>query len=171
MKNLGLDIATGLNGETLGDRYPSESVALNNSQRVDKVVNYMIRNLHKPLQASELAASANLSISHFFVLFKQRTSYTPLYYFTRLRILRACQLLESTELRVKEVAAALGYEDPFYFSRVFKSFSTVAPNQYRCLDNASRLEIKRLLDAKQMLSANRRILGCQSHGGQMRRRF
>jgi AraC-like DNA-binding protein len=46
---------------------------------------------------------------------------------------RARALLEAGSLHVKEVAAALGYEDPFYFSRMFKSVNHVAPIAYRKL--------------------------------------
>jgi AraC family transcriptional regulator of arabinose operon len=40
-------------------------------------------------------------------------------------------LLEATPRSVKEVAAALGYQDPFYFSRIFKSVNRISPTAYR----------------------------------------
>jgi hypothetical protein len=43
---------------------------------------------------------------------------------------------------VKEVAATLGYDDQFYFSRVFKLATQVPPTQYRTLDSAARSAIK-----------------------------
>jgi AraC-like DNA-binding protein len=92
---------------------------------------YMEENLNKPLQVSALAAQANVSPSHFFALFKQLTGRPPMDYFTRLRMRHACRLLDSTSARVKEVAAALGYDDPFYFSRVFKAVNHVSPSRYR----------------------------------------
>jgi transcriptional regulator GlxA family with amidase domain len=92
---------------------------------------YMEENLNKPLQVSALAAQANVSPSHFFALFKQLTGRPPMDYFTRLRMRHACRLLDSTSARVKEVAAALGYDDPFYFSRVFKAVNHVPPSRYR----------------------------------------
>ena len=52
-------------------------------------------------------------------------------YFTRLRMEKARCLLDTTEASVKEVAATLGYDDPFYFSRVFKSVNQLAPSNYR----------------------------------------
>jgi hypothetical protein len=41
-------------------------------------------------------------------------------------------------LSVKEVAATLGYDDPFYFSRIFKSVNRVAPSEYRLLNNGTK---------------------------------
>jgi transcriptional regulator GlxA family with amidase domain len=101
------------------------------ARRIEESIAYMREHLDQPLQAATLAARANLSLSHFFALFKQRTGGTPIDYFIRLRMRRACELLAETTLAVKEVAASLGYEDPFYFSRVFKSVNAVAPTEYR----------------------------------------
>jgi transcriptional regulator GlxA family with amidase domain len=99
--------------------------------RIEQSVAYMTQHLDRPLQVATLAAKASVSPSHFFALFKRRIGLAPMDYFTRLRMGRACQLLETTSLSVKEVAAELGYEDPFYFSRVFKSVNQLAPSDYR----------------------------------------
>jgi AraC-like DNA-binding protein len=58
---------------------------------------------------------------------------------------RACLLLDSSSARVKDVAEALGYDDAFYFSRVFKTWTSVAPSHYRNLGADLRLEIKERL--------------------------
>ena len=87
--------------------------------RIEQSVAYMTQHLDKPLQVATLAAQANISPSHFFALFKRRIGSAPIDYFTRLRMQRACRLLNETHLSVKEVASKLGYDDPFYFSRVF----------------------------------------------------
>jgi AraC-like DNA-binding protein len=93
----------------------------------------MMQHLNKPLPVARLAALANISPSHFFALFKRHTGCAPIDYFIRLRMRRACDLLGTTSLSVKEVAAVLGYDDQFYFSRVFKSVNGVAPSEYRAL--------------------------------------
>jgi transcriptional regulator GlxA family with amidase domain len=151
MKNLDLDIGSGARCESLSRVSANNELGLDNSRRIERTVLFMNQNLDKPLQASELAAIANVSLSHFFALFKQSMGCSPMDYFTRLRIHRACQLLDSTSARVKEIAAALGYDDPFYFSRVFKSLSAVAPLHYRSLGQELRLEIKELLEPKSQI--------------------
>lgn len=100
-------------------------------EKVERSIAYMREHVNEPLQVSTLAAQANVSPSHFFALFKQLTGSPPMDYFTKLRMRHACRLLDSTSARVKEVAALLGYDDPFYFSRVFKSVHNVAPSRYR----------------------------------------
>lgn len=99
--------------------------------KIAQSVTFMKEHLDQPLQASVLAERAHVSLSHYFALFKRRTGATPIGYFIHLRIRRACELLQTTALTVKEVAAALGYEDPFYFSRVFKATVGQAPTEYR----------------------------------------
>ena len=99
--------------------------------RIERCVNYMTQHLDKPLQVATLAAQANISPSHFFALFKRQIGSAPMDYFTRLRMQRARQLLECTSMSVKEIASTLGYDDPFYFSRVFKSVNRVPPSGYR----------------------------------------
>jgi len=78
-----------------------------------------------------LAAMANLSRSHYADLFRKQTGYAPMDYFIRMRMHRACQLLDTTELSIKAVATELGYEDPLYFTRAFRAVVEVAPTAYR----------------------------------------
>lgn len=129
----GNDFASGNNGsfdkqKTVSSSRHCESEA---ARKIDQSINYMRQNLDKPLQASMLAALVNISPSHFFALFKHHTGCAPIDYFTRLRMQCASRLLNSTSSSVKEIADALGYPDPFYFSRVFKSVNRIAPSKYR----------------------------------------
>jgi transcriptional regulator GlxA family with amidase domain len=103
--------------------------------RIERSIAYMMDHTNRPLQLSTLAALVDMSPAHYFKLFKQQTGCSPMYYFTRLRMNHACRLLESTSSRVKEVAAALGYHDPLYFSKVFKSAHNVPPSRYKAVRN------------------------------------
>jgi AraC-like DNA-binding protein len=103
------------------------------NRKIEQIIAYMMQHLNKPLPVARLAALANISPSHFFALFKRHTGCAPIDYFIRLRMRRACDLLGTTSLSVKEVAAVLGYNDQFYFSRVFKSVNHVAPSEYRAM--------------------------------------
>ena len=100
-------------------------------QKVAEGIIYMSEHLDQPMRVSALAALANLSPAHFTVLFKQATGCSPRDYLHLLRIHRACQLLRSSTFNVKEVAARLGYQDQFHFSRQFKAFQGVSPSEYR----------------------------------------
>ena len=100
-------------------------------EKVAQAIIYMSEHLDQPLRVSALAALANLSQAHFSVLFKQQTGCSPRDYLHLLRIHRACQLLRSSTLNVKEIASRLGYQDQFHFSRQFKAFQGVSPSDYR----------------------------------------
>ena len=101
--------------------------------KVAHTITYMKQHLDQPLKLEALAAVAGLSRSQYAVLFKERSGYAPMDYFIRLRIHRACQLLDTTALSVKAIAAKLGYDDPLYFSRIFRTVNDVSPQQYRRL--------------------------------------
>ncbi len=111
-------------------------------RKIEDSIAYMLRHLDEPLQVATLAARASISPSHFFALFKRQVGCAPIDYFIRLRMQQACRLLDETTLSVKEVAATLGYDDPFYFSRLFKSVNQVAPSEYRLLKNGAKQAVR-----------------------------
>ena len=100
-------------------------------RRIEQSISYMRQHLDQPMRAATLAARANISLPHYFALFKRLTGHTPIDYFIHLRMDRASELLNSTVLSVKEIAASLGYEDQFYFSRMFKAVHSVSPSEFR----------------------------------------
>jgi AraC family transcriptional regulator, arabinose operon regulatory protein len=100
-------------------------------QRISQSVAYMKEHLDQPLRVPRLAALANLSVSHYSAVFKEQTGYAPNDYIIRLRMHRACQLLDTTELPVKAIALQLGYDDQLYFSRLFRQVNDIAPSEYR----------------------------------------
>lgn len=101
------------------------------ARKIEQSIQYMVQHLNEPLHVAQLAETAHTSPSHFFVLFKRWAGLSPIDYFIRLRMRQACRLLAATSMSVKEVAAVLGYDDPFYFSRVFKSVNGTPPTDYR----------------------------------------
>jgi len=116
---------------------PSTEVAANGCpetvRKIELSIAYMKEHLDQPLRVATLAAQASVSPSHFFALFKRRTGSAPMDYFTHLRMQYARRLLDGSSASVKEVAATMGYDDPFYFSRVFKSVNRLSPSQYRAM--------------------------------------
>jgi AraC family transcriptional regulator of arabinose operon len=110
------------------------------ARKIKEVIAHMSEHLDKPLRISTLSALAELSSSHFFWLFKSLTGWTPIDFFIHLRMRRACELLQNPTLSVKTVACFLGYSDPYYFSRLFKSVTGVAPQNYRRMTQKSMVE-------------------------------
>lgn len=100
-------------------------------ENIDKTVEFMHRNIAQKLTLKDLATVAGMSVNHYGVLFAKRHKSTPIDYFNRLKIQRACELLSTTGLRISEVGEALGFADPYYFSRLFKKIMGVPPRTYR----------------------------------------
>ena len=98
---------------------------------IQKAIGYMQANLHQRVTNSGLSAAAGCSTSQLSTLFKNSTGYSPINYFNHLKIQKACQHFYATDALVKEIAAQLGYDDPYYFSRLFTKLMGVSPNQYR----------------------------------------
>jgi transcriptional regulator GlxA family with amidase domain len=124
------------------------------AEKIRQSIEFMKQHLDQPLQAATLAARVNISQSHYFALFKRVTGQTPIDYFIRLRIERACALLTEASASVKGVAAAVGYDDPFYFSRVFRSVQGIAPSGYRAMNAESNLRAANSSSSMQFGSRN-----------------
>ena len=104
----------------------------------NKAILFMQNNLSTSITLDNIAQSAHLSTSFFSRKFRQDTGYAPIEYFNHLRIQKACQLLHLSDLRINEVGAQLGIDDPFYFSRLFKKQMGVSPAEYRKSEGIQR---------------------------------
>jgi AraC-like DNA-binding protein len=116
--------------------------ALSERRRVALTAAYMAGHLTERLSISQLASRVHVSPSQLHVIFKRHTGYTPIDFHIHLRMAQGCILFEVLTLTVKEVADALGYEDAFYFSRLFKLVSRVSPREYRRLPATVREQIR-----------------------------
>ncbi len=83
------------------------------------------------LMLSDAAEAVHLSQSHLSTIFAQETGMTFTQYLTGLRISRAKELLETTELRSFRIAEEVGYNDAHYFSYMFKRSTGMTPSEYR----------------------------------------
>jgi AraC-like DNA-binding protein len=98
---------------------------------LEKLTRHMRENLGAELDLDALAATANLSKFHFSRRFRQHTGHAPIQFFIQMKMQRACELLDSTDQPIKAIAGAVGYQDAFYFSRIFKRTIGVSPQAYR----------------------------------------
>lgn len=101
------------------------------SDLVDLAIQFMKDHIDHPIKIEDMASHFNCSASRFFSVFKQRTGFSPLHYFNQLKIQKACQYLHFTDMSVKEICFKLGFQDQFYFSRIFKKMMGSSPLGYR----------------------------------------
>lgn len=84
-----------------------------------------------PPSLEEIAESVHLAPNYFHRRFHEIFNVTPFEYMLRKRMNAARQMLGGTDLNVKQVAARVGYDNPFYFSRLFTKHFGVSPTQLR----------------------------------------
>jgi AraC-like DNA-binding protein len=78
-----------------------------------------------------LAHTLGISYPHFRRVFKQSTGLPPQQYLLNLRINQAKQLMEEQDLKLSDIARSVGFDDPFYFSRLFKQKTGISPSLWR----------------------------------------
>jgi len=99
--------------------------------QADKSISFMKDNINGIFTAEDFAKQQQLSLSHYSRLFRNRTGNSPLHFFNQLKVQKACQYLYFTDRNIKEICTELGFDDPFYFSRLFKKFMGLSPSQYK----------------------------------------
>ncbi len=99
--------------------------------RIAEAMDYLIQHLHEKPTITETADKVGLSVSRLAHLFKSETGITPQRFLESKRIDRAAQLLQRTNFSIKQIAQAVGFDSPFYFSLRFKSMMKNSPKSYR----------------------------------------
>lgn len=98
---------------------------------IEKSILYMQENINNKISLYDIAQFCGLSVSQFSLVFKKHTHRSPIDYYNNLRIQNACQMLDYTDLNIKEISSHLDFEDQFYFSRLFKKIMGYSPTNYR----------------------------------------
>jgi AraC-like DNA-binding protein len=115
-------------------RLAQRSLNLRRRQAEDRVLRtlqHMREHIAQPLTLAQLATVAHWTPTHYSAVFKRQLNLSPIEYLLRLKMQRACELLRSTDSRIADIAASLGYEDAFYFSRLFHRRIGETPRSYR----------------------------------------
>ena len=100
-------------------------------QRIQETIAFVAANLSAEVSLAELAHLARLSVSRYTAAFRKGTGCSPTEYFNRLRVQRACEMLRTTTISIREIARQTGYPDPYYFSRAFKQQVGLSPAAFR----------------------------------------
>jgi len=107
------------------------SEASRGDERVREAMEYICQNLAQHISLRDIAESAGLSVSRLAHLFRAEAGVTPQQFLESQRLARAIQLLELTPLSIKQVAAHIGFDNPFYFTLRFKKHTGVSPRAWR----------------------------------------
>ncbi len=89
---------------------------------------YIRENFQKPIQLSMVAEACNVTSSYLSRLFKEYLGTNFVDYINQFRLNKAITLLEGKKYSIKEVASLVGYQDPNYFSRIFRRHMGISPS-------------------------------------------
>jgi AraC family transcriptional regulator, arabinose operon regulatory protein len=98
---------------------------------LEVIHNFMREHLAERINLDQLADLAGLSPAHFATRYRQATGVSPIQHFLHLKVEQACQLLDSTGHSFAHISRMLGYDDSYYFSRLFKKIMGQSPTDYR----------------------------------------
>lgn len=98
---------------------------------IDSVKNFLLNNTDKNFTLDEIASKFNYSKSYLHSKFKIKTGYSVLVFFKLKKIQKACEFLSYTDLSIKEISYKTGFDDPLYFSRIFKKYMGKSPRNYK----------------------------------------
>lgn len=97
----------------------------------DTICKYVCDNYAKDITLGKAASDIGFSSFYLSKLIKENLDVTYVNYLTQVRIEKAKALLEEEQFNISEVANAVGYAEPKYFSNVFKKFVGMTPSAYR----------------------------------------
>ena len=100
-------------------------------EQIERAAAYFNENYNTKISIDDYAESLHISTNWFIHNFKQYAGMSPAQYILSLRMVNAQSLLERTTYNIKEISEIVGYENPLYFSRVFKKEIGKSPAQYR----------------------------------------
>lgn len=112
-------------------KYNPKDDRIDTSDIVSTAVRYMNENIEKQLTLKQLSDYMGYSTSQFSLIFKNGTGHSPLNYFNMLKIHRACEYLETTDLKINQICSKVGVDDSYYFSRLFSKIVGISPREYR----------------------------------------
>jgi two-component system response regulator YesN len=101
------------------------------NENIKRVVNYVNNHYAQEISLQSISELFNINPNYLSQLFKREIGITFSEYLTKLRISYASELLADTNLSISHISQKAGYNDYFYFTKVFKKITGETPNQYR----------------------------------------
>ena len=102
-----------------------------NKEKINQAISYVSENYSKNLNMAMVSNHVSMNYSLFSVTFKQYTGQNFVNYLKNIRLSKAKELLENTELKIIEISQMVGYDNEKHFMKLFKTTYGVSPTEYR----------------------------------------
>ena len=119
--------------------YQAKSATLSDPALLDRIHEarfYIKDHLEEDIDSEKVALRIGLSYSYFRRLFKEYTGISPAHYIRQQRLLKAKELLSTTQLTIFEIAYRLQFENPGQFSTCFRASEGISPSGFRKLQGS-----------------------------------
>lgn len=110
---------------------PKSSICPLHQEEIDLARRYFHAHYNEEINIEQYAQAIHMSPCWFNRTFKATTGCTPTQYITDIRMKVAAQLLVTTHDSIQEIASLVGYDNPYYFSRIFRRATGVSPSSHR----------------------------------------
>lgn len=98
---------------------------------VESITKYLNENYTEDISLYTLSKNMYLSPVYISKIFKELMGDSPINYLIQIRLIKAKNLLEDSKLSIKTIAKMVGYNDPYYFSKLYKKYYGISPNKAR----------------------------------------
>lgn len=114
-----------------GQRGELDRMIYHNVIRLRSVIEYITENYGEKIYIETLSDMVALSPDYFTKMFKDSIGKTPIDYINGVRVNHSLRLLTMTDTPINEIAEQLGFSNPNYFHKIFKSYMSTSPLAYR----------------------------------------
>lgn len=109
----------------------SRTLSRNGSLQLERAIEYVDANYSNAFRIADLAEVCHMSETHFRRIFQEKMNMTPVEYVNFVRIRKACELIDKTDISMEEVAGKVGFVTPSTFNRNFRRIVGTSPYQWK----------------------------------------
>ena len=98
---------------------------------IKEAITFIEQNYTRDFSIEDISATLGIDRGYFGKLFKRATGQSPQQFLIQYRLIKAANLLKTTDLSIRDVASSVGYENQLHFSRAFRKMYEVSPREYK----------------------------------------
>lgn len=111
--------------------YEGSDIGTDMLDEIERATHYFNEHYNQSIVIEDYAKERGMTANWFIQSFRKVTKYTPMQYIVHLRMTNAMNLIDNTNYNMAQIAAAIGYDNSMYFSRIFKKHTGMTPTEYK----------------------------------------